>query len=367
MVAPDQKPCIVAIMGCTGVGKSTFIRTIGGVSEDPDNAEAVVGDGLESCMYTDVAAPTCGADNIGGTAEPQLFRIPDTNVYLLDTPGFNDTNVSDREILRRISGFLADLHSEGTDISGVLYLHSIDEARMTGSAQKNKSMLRKIFGTDNLGRCVLVTTKWSRESPSKAAKNEAELLQHPNFWKPLLDEGVRYGRFEDTPESALGLLLPLCGDQCIVPKVVVEWSHDGKRLHETEAGRAVEDDVARAKAAHRVDIKEIKEDAEEMLRQNKLDAAAELDKERAELEAKVQQMEDEKEKLRITYEEEKQAKANKRTRMKRRAGRWAVRGTYALVGSHLVAFTGGFAAPWVSYNGRKIEKYLQRKKADDPR
>lgn len=44
-----QKPSIIAIMGCTGVGKSTFVKTIGAVSLEIDAKGPVVGDGLESC------------------------------------------------------------------------------------------------------------------------------------------------------------------------------------------------------------------------------------------------------------------------------------------------------------------------------
>jgi ABC-type lipoprotein export system ATPase subunit len=47
----SQKPCIIAIMGCTGVGKSTFIKTLGGVSKDAKANAPVVGDGLNSCEY----------------------------------------------------------------------------------------------------------------------------------------------------------------------------------------------------------------------------------------------------------------------------------------------------------------------------
>ena len=60
-----------------------------------------------------------------GTAEPKLFVVPETNIILIDTPGFNDTHVSDREMLGRISKLLADLQANSTDIAGLVYLHPI--------------------------------------------------------------------------------------------------------------------------------------------------------------------------------------------------------------------------------------------------
>jgi len=52
MVSNTEKPIIISIMGCTGVGKSTFIKTSGAQSTNPDDFgyDPTVGDGLESCM-----------------------------------------------------------------------------------------------------------------------------------------------------------------------------------------------------------------------------------------------------------------------------------------------------------------------------
>ena len=57
------------------------------------NSHLSVGMGLESC-----------------TAEVQLsneFVVDGRRVVLIDTPGFDDTNISDAEILNKIAAFLA--------------------------------------------------------------------------------------------------------------------------------------------------------------------------------------------------------------------------------------------------------------------
>lgn len=58
-----QKPSIIAIMGCTGVGKSTFIKTAGAVAID-ENGESggvpVVSDGLEGCRSALIPEPSGG-------------------------------------------------------------------------------------------------------------------------------------------------------------------------------------------------------------------------------------------------------------------------------------------------------------------
>lgn len=200
---------------------------------------------------------------------------------------------------------MATLHADRTDIAGLVYLHPIDDARVTGSAKKNLDMFRKVVGANNMNRCVLVTTKWCREQEAKAKSHEAELINNPSFWKEILDAGGRYARFEDTSHSAFSIISPLCKGLSIVPKVIVEWAHGGKRLHETEAGRAVEDDVERAKKLAQEDIKEVREETAEALRTKDFETAKTLDKERAELEGRLQKMEAEREKLRVEYEQQR--------------------------------------------------------------
>lgn len=51
-----------------------------------------------------------GNDLLSCTAEVELsdeFILGGRRVFLMDTPGFDDTNISDAEILKRIAAFLA--------------------------------------------------------------------------------------------------------------------------------------------------------------------------------------------------------------------------------------------------------------------
>ena len=127
-------------------------------------------------------------------------------------------------------------------------------------------MFCKVVGANNMSQCVLVTTKWSCEQEVIANSHEAELINNPSFWKEILHAGCKYARFEDTSHSAISIISPLCKGRSIVPKFVVEWAYGGKRLHETEAGRADEDDVDRAKKLAQKDIKEVCEETAEAIR-----------------------------------------------------------------------------------------------------
>jgi len=207
-------------------------------------------------------------------------------------------------MLRRISSVLKSLHADKTDIAGILYFHPINDARVTGSSKKNLDMFGKVVGVNNMKRCVLVTTKWSCEQYAKAKSHEAELASNPDFWKPMFDAGVGYARYEDTRLSAMKIIEPLCEGDSMVPKVIVEWE-GGKRLHETEAGRAVEDDVEQAQKLAQQDIQEAHEEAAEAIRRKDFETARAREKERKELESRLAKMEQERETLRIEYEQQR--------------------------------------------------------------
>ncbi|KAF5321117.1 hypothetical protein D9619_000417 [Psilocybe cf. subviscida] len=100
---------MILILGETGVGKSTFIN-----AAEPKGKIAVVGHTLESC-----------------TIEPEGYLIEDEQrcVILVDTPGFNDSNIErgDNNILRIIIAWLQDAlrRDESAKLAGIIYLHDI--------------------------------------------------------------------------------------------------------------------------------------------------------------------------------------------------------------------------------------------------
>jgi hypothetical protein len=206
-------------------------------------------------------------------------------------------------MLRRITKVLGDMHRSKTDIAGILYLHPINDARMTGSAKKNLELFPKVVGSNNMSQCVMVTTKWSKENPTMAQEHEQELLS--SFWKPMFDAGVKYARYMDDRKSGLDILRPLCGEASIVPEVIYEWAYEGKSLHQTKAGRAVEDEVSRAKEVAENDIREVRQEAAEAIKKKDYEGAKALENERKQLEARLRKMEEEREKLQIEFEEKR--------------------------------------------------------------
>ena len=82
--------------------------------------------------------------------------LPDNQkIYVMDTPGFDDTFTNDIDTLRNIAGWLGDTYSHKITLSGIIYLHRIQDNKMQGAAMKNLRMFRKLVGNDGLNNVSL--------------------------------------------------------------------------------------------------------------------------------------------------------------------------------------------------------------------
>ncbi|KAJ9504307.1 hypothetical protein H2202_000363 [Exophiala xenobiotica] len=193
----DRRPIIVrdivvAVMGATGAGKSTFIRRV------TENDTVVVGDGLKSV-----------------TQQMQPFQVQHEGKHfsIVDTPGFNDTHRSDSEVLKELAQWLDSFYRDGQKISGILYLHSISAPRMSGSALRNLRI------------------------------REAELLETDGFFKDMQDRGCEVVRISNDRDECLQLLARFSAKQPSVMRIQKEL-FEGKPLTETAAASAVSQELA---------------------------------------------------------------------------------------------------------------------------
>ena len=67
-------------------------------------------------------------------------------VYMIDTPGFDDTNKYNAELLRDVALLLGALHIEDIDIIGLIYLHRITDQRVRGSSLRSMQIFQGLYG-----------------------------------------------------------------------------------------------------------------------------------------------------------------------------------------------------------------------------
>jgi GTP-binding protein EngB required for normal cell division len=182
----------IAVMGVTGAGKSSFISKCCG-------QDIPVGHTLQACELDYIVSPCClhYTYTIIGTSTVTVYPCitnPDTTVYLVDTPGFDDTNRSDTEVLRELATWLTESYAAHIKLSGIIYLHRISDVRMPGSARRNLLMFKKLCGDNALKNVILGTTMWDRVSESEGVAREEELTSTPDFWGWMVSQGSRVFR-----------------------------------------------------------------------------------------------------------------------------------------------------------------------------
>ncbi|KAF9045103.1 P-loop containing nucleoside triphosphate hydrolase protein [Panaeolus papilionaceus] len=214
---------IIAVMGPTGAGKSTFINALTG-------HDLNVGHTLESCT-SDISIVTM-----------TVPEVTDVRIVVVDTPGFDDTHKSDLEIFKYISEWLNKTYTKGTLLSGVLYFHRISDNRMAGTPLKNLRMFQSLCGKDAYDKITLVTTMWDDVDESTGETREHELKE--KYWKPMIDgrkdRQAQIERFKNTQESAIRVLLKCLSDTGTRQRTLQlqrELDQLGRDLPETHAGR----------------------------------------------------------------------------------------------------------------------------------
>ncbi|KAI6132359.1 P-loop containing nucleoside triphosphate hydrolase protein [Pisolithus croceorrhizus] len=251
--AKDNTPdVIIAVMGPTGSGKSNFINKLIGSKEESG------ADKLKSC--------TQGIREFG-------VDIKGKRYLFVDTPGFDDTYRSDRDILRTIADWLEKKYRGNVKLTGIIYTHRISDNRMSGSVCKNLDLFSQLCGDGAAQRVRLVTTMWDNQKPENKAiwRKRASQLQG-NFWKPLIDLGARHRQFFNNQESAWDIVNELlqvrtssvdttgklgeasAGQTLLIQEEIVDAQ---KKLNETSAGKALYSQLQRVLVEQKETLKRL--------------------------------------------------------------------------------------------------------------
>src|SRR5258708_39114952 len=73
---------------------------------------------------------------------------------------------------------------------------------MGGVAMKNFRMFRKLCGEDAFKNVVIVTNRWKGLDPGVGEVRQDELATKDQYFKPVLDQGARMARHDNTVPSA---------------------------------------------------------------------------------------------------------------------------------------------------------------------
>lgn len=228
----------------TGVGKSTFINLL------TNDANIRVGKGLRSCTKE---------------IQPAHFHhiTPDGkryDVYLVDTPGFDDTEMSDTDVLLTFVDWLGLQYKNDLKLSGLIYLHRITDNRMTGTATRNLSMMRQLCGDENMKNVLLVTTRWEMMEYERCVEVETEYLLGPGgFWHGMVSQGAGHARYNGTLDAGRQIIDRIVVQSPVFLRIQQELS-EGKDVKDTAAGQALISELEKQALKRERELAQIKED-----------------------------------------------------------------------------------------------------------
>ncbi|KIP04286.1 hypothetical protein PHLGIDRAFT_129624 [Phlebiopsis gigantea 11061_1 CR5-6] len=212
----------VAVFGRTGSGKSSFIsRAIG--------ADAGGNDSLPSPPHITRCNPV------------SLFG---KRVVLLETPGFDDVNMSDMDVLKQIALYLSITYEKGYRLHGLVYMHPITDVRAGASTRQHLAMFQQLCGANAMQNVVFATSMWNQLQLSDIAKGisrEEELKCSPSLLRPMLDQGAHLRRYHNTGSSAKEILTLLAHKPATTLRIQEELIIDHTDILDTLAAKCLFD------------------------------------------------------------------------------------------------------------------------------
>jgi len=232
---PSGEEIVIAVMGSTGAGKTTFINLV-------TSKNLQVGHGLSS-SNVEIQAADCVLE--GGR-----------RVRLIDVPGFDDTYISDIDILDMISTYLAVTYRSERLLSGVIYLHRITDNRVGGVSYKNIKLFHKLCGDRAQTHVMLVTSMWDLVSQPIGAAREQELKDI--FWRHMIRVGAAVARHDgSTADTARSIVSRIVDMSTVKLKIQREIVDEGKSLFQTTAGTFLYDEQRKLRTRYEREFAEL--------------------------------------------------------------------------------------------------------------
>lgn len=237
-------------------------------------------------------------------------------VVLIDTPGFDDINRSDSDILQNITYTLSQTYEQGIRLTGIIYLHRITDIRMSGSALKNLNMFKKLCGENFYSHVVLATTMWGSLAGYNGGyitgvAREKELVETRNWWGMMRNRGSRIFRYDGDKESAMNIVAYLIAlGSTATLDIQREMVDEKKVLADTSAGQEVQKELHQQQCKYEKEKLALIAARDKALMDKDHELAEELQKERQESNEKLLAMERAKQELRLDFQ---QLKAERET------------------------------------------------------
>lgn len=201
-------------------------------------------------------------------------------IWLIDTPGFDDTFLSDVDILKEITFALSRLYEAGARMTGMIYLHRISDPRMGHSAILDLEIFKQLCGDKAMPVVRLVSTRWDSTNENVRLEREKQLKDSDKFWAGMLKAGAKVERHENTKESAVSIVENLLNDSPRIVLTIQEEIVDQQlSLADTSVGKVVAHEQQATEARYRSEIDQLRQEQQESVAARDTELSEEIAKE----------------------------------------------------------------------------------------
>ena len=200
---------------------------------------------------------------------------------MIDTPGFDDTNLSDGQVLSIIAEYLRTMYENRVLLTGVILLQPVDGNRAYGSEAKRTQLFRQICGKDTYENVVIATTMWSKlRNRSEGEARVKQREESGDFWANLVNNGegksARLVEYHDNLNSAHDIIRLIMQKTKKPLQLQVELHESQGRLIDTTAGQQVDAELGATRARklkelHALEIKQFREQQNEDIKKLKIE------------------------------------------------------------------------------------------------
>lgn len=208
----------IAVVGATGSGKSSFINNVTGCRE------IIIADGLMSGnvllrhIHTQRLISSTGTRHVNEAT----VQIGSTSVHLVDTPGFNDTELDDEEVCYMLIDWIKEFNLKGLKFSGLLYLHPMNKTREKGSDVQSLKVFKRLIGYENYGNITIGLTFCDLEAADVVAAREQALRESSRFWGDMVAAGAKVVRIPGSKRDAVHLVAQMLNNSTMTLQVEKE-------------------------------------------------------------------------------------------------------------------------------------------------
>ena len=160
---------------------------------------------------------------------------------MVDTPGFNDTEIEDEDIYYKIIDWLKDFHEKGQKLSGLIYLHPINKTREKGSDVQSLKVFKRLVGSENYTKIVIGLTFYDIEDPETTASRERELRESPDMWADMIAAGATVTRIPFDKDECISLIAKMACKETMTLQAERELFEQNKSAAELSAMKEMQD------------------------------------------------------------------------------------------------------------------------------